>query len=180
MLERCCSCKQELPTDLFGSRGQLKACRACRSQYQRRWNAKNRAAIAAIGKRFRERHPGEIYEYSKGYCARPDVKARKRDTRRRSRLKRRFGITPEQYDAMLASQGGGCAICGRKPGGRRLAIDHDHTAGGVRALLCHPCNSAIGLFGESTEWLAKAIDYLRRHKEKGVSVNGCGMGISDT
>lgn len=56
-----------------------------------------------------------------------------------------FGLTVDEYETMLASQGGVCAICSKEcTTGRRLAVDHDHASGRVRALLCYPCNVALG------------------------------------
>lgn len=84
----------------------------------------------------------------------------------------KYGLTPEQYDAMLLEQGGVCAICGGvnqvadKP--IRLCIDHCHETGAVRALLCTPCNVGIGLLGDSFARVQVAADYLRKHSEKEV------------
>jgi hypothetical protein len=68
---------------------------------------------------------------------------------RRKRL-RRFGLEPEDYDAMLEAQGGVCAICGQPETVVRygqvqpLSVDHDHKTGQVRGLLCHRCNIRVG------------------------------------
>lgn len=51
-----------------------------------------------------------------------------------------YGLTAEQYDMLLAAQGGRCAICRAKPKSKRLAVDHDHRTGAVRGLLCSRCN----------------------------------------
>jgi hypothetical protein len=60
---------------------------------------------------------------------------------RRMRLVSAYGLTPEQYETMLARQGGVCAICGHPPKTRRLAVDHDHgESKRVRGLLCFRCN----------------------------------------
>lgn len=94
---------------------------------------------------------------------------------RRSRLKHRYGLTVEQYDAMFEAQDGRCAICLRPervgPGGkpRRLAVDHDHrccpgreSCGAcVRKLLCHDCNHGIGALGDDPEILERAAAYVR-------------------
>jgi hypothetical protein len=70
---------------------------------------------------------------------------------------RKYGLTPEAYDAMLTSQGGLCAACRQPETGRnqfgvcRLAVDHDHDTGVVRGLLCMRCNRCLGLLGDSAE-----------------------------
>lgn len=56
---------------------------------------------------------------------------------------RQYGLAPGQYAAMLKEQEGRCAICRRRPVRRRLAVDHDHNDGRVRALLCYTCNHQI-------------------------------------
>lgn len=93
--------------------------------------------------------------------------ARQRDpaAKREGRLIAIFGITSADYDALLDSQGGGCAICGATEGsrrGERLAVDHCHAAGHVRGILCSNCNQGLGKFKDDIERLCKAIEYLRR------------------
>lgn len=95
--------------------------------------------------------------------ANPERKAR---TARGGHLKRKFGISLDRYEAMLASQGGGCAICGsKKPGGPRrgltFAVDHDHITGAVRGLLCLMCNSAIGFLKDRIDLIEQAAAYVR-------------------
>lgn len=74
----------------------------------------------------------------------------------------RYGITPEQYDALMTEQGGACALCdlpvAECPKGA-LHIDHDHATGRIRGLLCLRCNSALERL-ERDGWLARATDYL--------------------
>lgn len=65
---------------------------------------------------------------------------------RSNHLRRNYGITVGQYESMLASQGGGCAICGKPPTGNALAVDHCHVSGRVRALLCSACNRSLGYY----------------------------------
>ena len=84
---------------------------------------------------------------------------------RKSNLKRKYGISLEQYDAMLAAQDHGCAICaGQSAGGRRLAVDHCHTTGKVRSLLCQDCNLALGYIKDDPEHAERLAAYLRRHQ----------------
>lgn len=80
--------------------------------------------------------------------------------KRCSIIKAKYGVTCEIYDAILASQQGGCAICGIKPGNRRLAIDHDHATGRVRGILCSNCNQGIGHLRDTPALLYSAAQYL--------------------
>lgn len=84
---------------------------------------------------------------------------RTREAGRRYRLRAKYGLTPTQYDELLRKQDGGCAICGRSEG-VRLGVDHDHTDGSVRGILCQRCNTGIGCFEDSPDRLAKALTYL--------------------
>ena len=81
---------------------------------------------------------------------------------RLANLKNKFGLTEDQYDELLATQGGGCAICGRTPAemGKTLPVDHCHANGHVRGILCSSCNTGIGMFGDDVERLRSAIKYL--------------------
>jgi hypothetical protein len=80
-------------------------------------------------------------------------------------LKKNYGITIEEYDRILAEQGGGCAICGAdvSDGRKRyLDIDHCHESGRVRGILCSNCNRGIGCFLDTPERCRAAAEYLER------------------
>lgn len=85
---------------------------------------------------------------------------------RKSNLYRRFGITEEDYLRMLDAQGHACAICGTTTPGTAgvFAVDHDHTTGAVRGLLCRSCNVGIGNLGDDIARLQKAIEYLDHYR----------------
>ena len=84
-----------------------------------------------------------------------------RQARDRSNLKKRFGITVDQYAEMLDKQQGSCAICRTEcVTGKRLAVDHCHETGRIRGLLCFNCNIGLGKFKDSTKMLETAIAYL--------------------
>ena len=79
---------------------------------------------------------------------------------RKKELKKKYGITLEQYDEMFEAQGGICAICKESDiTGKRLSIDHDHETGKVRGLLCGKCNTRIGVL-ENKKWRDGAEIYL--------------------
>jgi ribosomal protein S27AE len=86
-------------------------------------------------------------------------------TQANSKLKQTYGFSLEKYEEQLKKQDGKCAIC--KTGSpleghiKRFAVDHCHSTGKVRGLLCSKCNKGIGFFNDSTELLAQAIQYLQ-------------------
>lgn len=87
---------------------------------------------------------------------------RRKDNDSKSGYMRRYGITRDDAVAMLAAQGGLCAIC-KKPGilgYQQMVVDHDHATGKVRAILCQLCNHGLGCFKDNTELMATAISYL--------------------
>lgn len=73
---------------------------------------------------------------------------------------RSYGITVDDYNRMLEDQDGGCYICGGTDKDRALSIDHDHSTGTVRGLLCSNHNRALGLLGDNPELLVAAHRYL--------------------
>ena len=76
-------------------------------------------------------------------------------------LRRRwaYGIQPERLAALRVEQGGRCAVCRVGPA---THVDHEHNTGRVRGLLCHRCNTGIGMLGDSEAGLVAALGYLRR------------------
>ncbi len=103
------------------------------------------------------------YRYAVGRSPRctPCKKRRTSDLAHATTIKQKYGITGEEYAAMLADQGGVCYICGGKSGKKRLAVDHDHRTGEVRGLLCKRCNRMLGYYGDKPETFTMAAAYLR-------------------
>ena len=103
-----------------------------------------------------------------------------RTKNRNTQLKYKFGITLEEYNLMVQSQGGVCAICEGVNDTRRrgthngenvvmsLAVDHNHKTGKVRGLLCSGCNTSLGQFKDDPLLLQKAIKYLEQAKKNNV------------
>ena len=85
---------------------------------------------------------------------------------RNNRLKRDFGISLDEYNKKLKSQKNGCAICKQIcTSGKNLAVDHCHTSGMIRGLLCGKCNLGLGLFKDDIILLANAKRYLVKHSK---------------
>lgn len=82
---------------------------------------------------------------------------------RRCHLRKQFGMTPADFDALLAGQGGVCGICrGALADSRGFHphVDHWHDTGRVRGILCLKCNVGLGAFGDDPERLGQALRYL--------------------
>lgn len=134
-------------------------CRVGRAQKNRRYCSEGCHAQATArqrslsAKRFRARHPEKAKAISRGTV-----------------LRMLYGLSVEQYEAMLKDQGAACAICGKtNRSGRRLSVDHDHATGAIRGLLCAKCNQGLGLLQDSPELLGAAAAYLIHHRTKEVS-----------
>ena len=147
----------------------------------RRWRAENKDKL----KEYHREHDAEGYRRwrAKKLAEDPEFfkkrwqEARASEEYRRCRLnchlKRTFGATLEWYEQRLAEQQGVCAIC-KKPerrsvrGGKvgRLVVDHDHTTGTVRGLLCHTCNMILGNCEDDVQLLWQAIKYLRKYRKR--------------
>lgn len=92
-----------------------------------------------------------------------------KECRRGWMRRNRFGLNPEQHAAIFQRQAGRCAIC-KIPETealikRKLAVDHNHSNGKIRGLLCVRCNTGLGCFEDSPKMIAKALAYLKLHAE---------------
>lgn len=75
-------------------------------------------------------------------------------------LKRTYNVSLEEWELILAAQGGVCAICGNPPKQRALHTEHDHSTGLVRGLCCFFCNAQILRQRVTPELLRRAADYM--------------------
>lgn len=144
-MKRCATCKLEKDLSEFykdKSRvdGLYVNCKSCKNQINRKSEERNR-------------YHKEYYE-------------KRKLTWRKANLKKKYNLTLEQYSEMLQKQDNKCAICGidRKDCKKDHAVDHCHTTGKIRGLLCENCNRALGKFKDSTDLLHKAIEYLEKYK----------------
>lgn len=72
-----------------------------------------------------------------------------------------YRLTLDQYDKLFEFQNGRCAGCNRQPGLRRLAVDHCHSTGEIRGLLCWSCNNGLAFYDDDADRLQKLAGYLR-------------------
>lgn len=81
---------------------------------------------------------------------------------RNRQLKRTYGISLDEYEVLLSSQGEGCAICGVDSclDGMSFTVDHNHETGEVRGILCRHCNTGLGMFKDSPNIIKNAYQYL--------------------
>jgi Recombination endonuclease VII len=94
---------------------------------------------------------------------RASLSAHYRKYGRRYKLQARYGLTPEAWELLFISQSQCCALCKTTtPGSKGWQTDHDHTVGGVRGILCYPCNVGLGFFKDNKSVLQLAIQYLNR------------------
>lgn len=104
----------------------------------------------AVQKQYVESNRDKVNQHSTNY-------AKRHPTRIRAR---KYGLTEEQFHSLLKSQSGLCKIC-KTPTDKTLHIDHCHTTGRVRGLLCFRCNNLLGSAKDNPDILQAAIQYLK-------------------
>ena len=162
-MKKCSKCGESKPLSSFyraggksgdGLRGECIPCNLAAKAERHRLNpepARRRT------KEWRLANPQRVASNHEAFVA----SGGKKVADRRSHLKRKYGMTIEQYDAMLEAQGGGCFICGRPPREDiSLHVDHDHSTGKVRGILCFCCNNALADFQDDPALLRKAASYV--------------------
>ena len=91
----------------------------------------------------------------------------RRESRRADQLRRKYGLTTADFDALLVGQGNKCACCGATDwGGRGPFVDHCHATGKVRGILCMMCNIGAGAMVDNPKRAEQMVTYLKKHKEK--------------
>lgn len=142
-----------------------------RAAYQREWRAKNKEKYAAYQREWRAKNKERAAAISKksGRTWRAaNIEAARRHSREwyarnaaavlSKRRAKKYGIAPEQLEQLCAAAQGRCAICFTPTAD--LHVDHDHTTGKVRGMLCHSCNTGLGHFRDDRRNLYAAIRYL--------------------
>jgi hypothetical protein len=148
-MRTCTTCGEQKPLsefakDSYKADGVRPYCKSCGVEYTMRWEAEHRDQRNAY--RRANHQPSDVCDVRRGYW-----------------LKREYGLTPEDYTAMLEEQEHRCAICGKERSderSRRLVVDHCHDTDMVRGLLCDMCNLALGLFRDRPELMQRAAAYV--------------------
>jgi len=111
---------------------------------QREWYSNNKQASLAANREWRKKNP-------------------EKDMNRR--FINLYGISYSEYNEIFLSQNGNCKICGINQSmlKKRLSVDHSHTTGKIRGLLCAKCNSAIGLLSDDAEVISRAAAYIKEN-----------------
>jgi len=184
----CSVCKIEKPIDNFykikNTTHCRNECKICNNARHKLWRKNNPEKFKASVLKSR---PKKL-EYLKAYCKTEQYKQKNKiyrdknkeklaetskawfkknpDRARNHKLKSDYNITLEDYKIMFSNQNGCCAICNTKQSDllKTLAVDHCHTTGQVRGLLCDKCNRGLGFFNDNTEILKVAINYLAKSR----------------
>jgi hypothetical protein len=131
-------------------------CRICRLESTRNWVENNRERWNELHREWIAKNPEKAKAInSRVYKKSGNLWHKERD------LRKLYGITLEQFDSMLADQANACAVCGEDlvvP-----CVDHCHSTGKVRKILCPACNKGLGMFRDNPETLAKAAQYVREY-----------------
>jgi len=141
-MKTCLECQEPKPLEEFplqpgGRDGRHPLCKPCRAAQERRRYERQRERLLAQ--------------------MRSDP-ARKRRTRWQT-LRRKYGLSRHEYEALLIAQRASCAICEMRA--TLLVVDHDHRTRRVRGLLCTSCNIALGQFDDDAGRCLSAATYLR-------------------
>lgn len=147
-MRTCSICKIEKNSADFKlkSNGYLSSfCKTCSASYQKEYQEKNKEKI----KEKKKHYHTQTKEYRRWYT-----------------IKMRYGITKEEYEAILLSQNNKCAICENTKSGHKntdeMVVDHCHKTQKVRGLLCNRCNTLLGLIDDNPEFMQNISKYLKK------------------
>lgn len=154
VLEKQCSiCEKWKPLEGYYKTtkgGVWAGCKVCTGTQQAariQSNDTKKREKAAQVEAWRERNPDKCKVY-----------------KRTSDLRRAYGLSREEYESLLQAQNNTCAICGHAfKSSKHTHVDHDHSTGAVRAILCLNCNRGLGAFSDNPLLLQKAHEYLVEH-----------------
>ena len=112
--------------------------------YQTEWARNNKDKVSASAKKYYRTQQGQWMSMCK-------------------HLRRKYGISGEEYAWLENEQDRSCYLCGcpsEETRDGRLVVDHCHSSGAVRRLLCHKCNAGLGQFNDDPELMRRAASYI--------------------
>ena len=137
------------------------------TEYMRKWRAQNKEKNAEYQKEYykeyRKKNAEKLANQNKKW--REANKEQDALVMLKARLKRKYNLSIEEYKTLIESQNNSCKICGTHATNNikgKLYIDHCHTTGKVRGLLCMKCNSALGLLNDNKKLVQNLLDYLNK------------------
>ena len=172
-MKKCSRCFELKDLDKFSKTGGTSTdgkhcyCKSCNSEYSKIRNS----TPEAIEKRRLRLEKSRLVknEQNRTYYKNRtnESKAKRADKQIELHLKKTYGITVTEYNKMLDEQEGKCFICQVHQNTmiKRLAVDHCHETGKVRALLCSACNTSLGLLEEDEKRINNMLNYLKLHKK---------------
>lgn len=178
--KQCTQCGEVRELSLFNKNKRVKRdgktakCKSCISANFKKNYREDPEKYLSRAENYKNNNLEKHKERSKKYYHRTKEKdkLRKQDPRVKAQIKDRnlrktYGITLEDYNGMFIKQEGRCFCCvvHQVELTKSLFVDHNHSTGKVRGLLCHSCNAAIGLVGEDIEVLKNIIGYLETHND---------------
>ena len=146
MKKKCCKCKLIKDTTEFNKLSKTKdglnyKCRECsKKQYKKHYDSNGKAVLEKC-RAWKKNNSSKVTD---------------------TRFKRLYGITLKQRDAIAKKQGNLCRGCLKEV---KLVVDHNHTTGHVRGLLCQPCNRGLGLLKDSIEIISRLKEYLEESEK---------------
>ena len=144
-----------------------------RNQYKREWVTKNRERIREYRKKYqieyrakqKEEHGAEAQrETWRLHSQKLYSDDEKRYQRARRKRAAHHGLTADEYDALIAKANGACELC--HVTGKKLVLDHCHSTGAIRGVLCTACNTSIGKLGDTSKSLLRAVAYLQKSENQ--------------
>lgn len=172
----CPKCKNYKDHSLFKKSKSTKDglygwCKNCTSTRDKEYRLKNLELYKTKAREYYWKHRDQRIAYLKMYYR--NAYTENPNYGKNQHLKNRYGITHEEFNSLYEKQEGNCASCGywypingSRKGYNNLVVDHDHTTGLVRALICHRCNLSIGLLEEDVIRIRKLADYLEKYKKE--------------
>jgi len=165
-MKKCNKCGEQKPLSEFHKKkankdGLQNACKICRIVENNYQYSKNKPKRLIWQKDYYKNNTENVLDYGKNWR-----KCNKNNTENYDLIKK-YGMTSAQKTKMIISQNNCCAICKLEfKDKRHTHVDHCHTTGKIRSILCHGCNTGIGLLKESPKILKSAIMYLNKHAKK--------------